>query len=105
DREAAVWIAVAFAVGAYGGAWAVSVIPQEILRLSFGLLMIYVAMRFIVGSDNEAATAAAGLVGMLFAWATFLGLRALGRRHRLRPDLGEHIRDSGERRDQTDYHI
>jgi uncharacterized membrane protein YfcA len=103
DIEAAVAIALAFAAGAYGGAWAVSIIPQELLRLLFGLLMIYVAARFIIESDNEATNAAAGLVAILFAWAGFLGLRALGRRHRARPDLGEHIRS--QQRDGSDYHI
>ena len=105
DIEAAVVIAIAFAVGAYGGAAVVSYIPQEVLRLIFGLLMLYIAMRFIIGSDHEAANAAAGIIGMLAAWAVFLGLRSLGRRHRAMPDLGEHIRGSGQVRDQTDYHI
>jgi uncharacterized protein len=103
EIEAAVVIALAFAAGAYCGAAAAPHVPQELLRLLFGLLMIYVATRFMVGSDNEATNAAAGLVAMLFAWAAFLGLRALGRRHRVRPDLGEHIR--GQQRDQSDYHI
>src|SRR5262245_49464340 len=54
DIEAAVWIALAFVLGAYAGAAAVPVIPQELLRLTFGLLMMYISMRFIVGSDSEA---------------------------------------------------
>jgi len=105
DVEAAFIIAVAFAVGAYGGAAAVSYVPQELLRLLFGLLMVYIAIRFIVGSDNEAANAAAGLVAMLFAWALYLGLRTIGRRHQLRPNLGQTIRDMSQRHDQSDYHI
>jgi uncharacterized membrane protein YfcA len=105
DIEAAVVIALAFAAGAYGGAAAVSYIPQQVLRLVFGLLMLYIAMRFIIGSDREAANAAAGIIAMLLAWAVFLGLRLLGRRHGAQPDLGQHIRGSGQVRDQTDYHI
>jgi uncharacterized membrane protein YfcA len=69
DLEAAFVIAVAFAAGAYAGAWSVAYIPQEALRFLFGLLMIYIAMRFIVESDNEAKNAAAGLVAMLVALA------------------------------------
>jgi uncharacterized membrane protein YfcA len=103
DIEAAVWIALAFVFGAYAGAAAVPFIPQELLRLTFGLLMMYISMRFMVGSDSEAAKAASGLVAMLFAWAAFLGLRALGHRHRMRPELGELIR--GQQRDESDYHI
>jgi uncharacterized membrane protein YfcA len=105
DIDAAIVIAVAFAIGAYGGAWSVAYIPQELLRFLFGLLMIYIAMRFIVESDKEARNAAAGLVAMLIALCVYWGLRKLGRRHRLRPDLGQAIRQMGERRDESDYHI
>jgi uncharacterized membrane protein YfcA len=105
DIDAALIIAVAFAAGAYGGAAAVTYIPQELLRLLFGLLMIYIAMRFIIGSDNEVANAAAGLAAMLLAWAVYLGLRTIGRRHQVRPELGQTIRGASERRDQSDYHI
>ena len=103
DIETAIIVALAFAVGAYGGAAAVAYIPQQVLRLVFGLLMMYIAMRFVIGSDKEAANAAAGLIGVLVAWAAFLGLRALGRRHLIRPDLGRSIQR--QHRDESDYHI
>src|SRR6516165_4296026 len=35
DIDAALIIAVAFAAGAYGGAWSVAYIPQELLRFLF----------------------------------------------------------------------
>jgi uncharacterized membrane protein YfcA len=105
DLEAAVMIAVAFAIGAYGGAAAVTYIPQQALRTVFGFLMLYIAVRFIIGSDREAVNAAYGLIMMAVTWAGFLGLRILGRRHLQRPNLGHHIRGMSERRDETDYHI
>jgi uncharacterized membrane protein YfcA len=71
DLEAAVWIALTSAAGAYGGAAAAPQIPQQVLRMLFGLLVLYISMRFIIGSDKEAANAAAGLVAMLVAWAIF----------------------------------
>ena len=62
DLEAAVWIALAFAAGAYLGAAAVRHIPAELLRLCFGFLMLYIAVRFIVSSNSEVTNASAGLV-------------------------------------------
>src|SRR5579885_2255041 len=98
DVEAAVWIAVSFAVGAYGGAAAVKVIPQEVLRVAFGLLMLYIATRFIVSSKSETVNAAAGLAAVAVGWPTYLGLRRLGRKHLTPPDLGRAIRDSKQQR-------
>jgi uncharacterized membrane protein YfcA len=106
DLEAAVWIAGAFVFGAYAGASVVHRIPDLLLRLLFGLLMIYIAMRFIVASDSEVANAAAGLGAVAVAWVGYLGLRALGRRHLSRPDVGERIRTMRQRgHGDVDYHI
>ena len=106
DLEAALWIALAFALGAYGGAALVDYVNTNVLRLFFGLLMLYVAVRFIVGSDSEVANAAAGLVAAGLAWMLFLGLRALGRRHLSRPNLGERIRTMEQQgRGESDYYI
>jgi hypothetical protein len=107
DLQAAAWIAAAFALGAYGGAYLVvhQVIPQSLLRLIFGLGMMYVAMRFILASNSEAAIAAAGLVAALLGWLTFLGLRLLGRRHLTPPRLGETIRLAQQQRGDPDYSI
>jgi uncharacterized membrane protein YfcA len=105
DLEAAIFIALAFAVGAYAGAAVVPYIHPNALKFTFGLLLLYVAMRFIIGSDSEAISAAAGVAAMLVAFIGHLGLRALGRRHLIAPHLGDHIRAARERRDETDYHI
>jgi len=99
-------IAVAFAAGAYLGAAAVRHIPAELLRLCFGFLMLYIAIRFIVSSNSEVTHAAAGLVAVAVAWVAYLGLRVLGRRHQHRPDLGQHIRTAEEQgRGDADYYI
>jgi uncharacterized membrane protein YfcA len=105
DLEAALWIALAFALGAYGGAAAVAWLPVALLRLIFGFLMLFIAVRFLIGSDNEAMIAAAGIVAMLLAWAAYLWLRTLGRRHCQRPHLGQHIRDQERRHDGSEFHI
>ena len=106
DLDAAIWIAVAFAIGAYLGASAVHYLPARMLRLSFGLMMMYIAMRFLISSDSEVANAEAGLVAFALAWLSYLGLRALGRRHLARPDLGEQIRTARQQgRGGIDYHI
>src|SRR4051794_12482442 len=48
----ALWIAVAFTVGGFVGATlrVHHVLPEQALRIAFGLLMIYVAVRFLVNA-------------------------------------------------------
>src|SRR5262245_61727540 len=43
DLDAALWIALAFAVGAYLSAAMVHQIPQQVMRSAFGFIMIYIA--------------------------------------------------------------
>jgi uncharacterized membrane protein YfcA len=106
--KAAAWIAVAFAVGGFIGArLAVQhYLPESELRLVFGLMMIYIAVRFLMASSSEAARALVGLLAVTVAWVAYLGLRALGRRHRQRPDLGEQIRLTQQQGlGDPEYHI
>ena len=106
DVEAAVWIAAAFAVGAFLGAALLRYVSPDMLRLGLGLLMVYIAMRFIISSSSEAANAAAGLGAALVAWLGYLGLRWLGRRHLVKPDLAQHIRSRNEAgHGGSEYHI
>jgi uncharacterized membrane protein YfcA len=106
DLDAAIWIALAFAIGAYVGASLVPYLPARALRLGFGLMMIYIAMRFLFASDSEVANAVAGLVGVAAAWLCYLGLRGLGRRHLSRPNLGLQIRTMQQQgRGDSDYYI
>ncbi len=108
NLEAALWIAGGFALGGYVGASLVvnGYLPDRPLRLCFGLMMLYIAVRWVIHSDSEAVNAAAGLSATLLAWIGFLALRALGRRHLPQPDLGEHIRRMKEEgRGESDYHI
>ncbi len=106
DIAAAVWIAGFFTVGAYGGASVVRYVNPEWLRLGLGLIMLYIAARFIVDSGSESANAAAGLVAAAVGFIGYLYLRLLGRRHLPRRDLGQHIREShDEGRGNPEYHI
>jgi uncharacterized membrane protein YfcA len=89
-------IAVTFAIGAFLGAGLQARIDVSLLRLLFGLLMLYVAVRLILHSDNEVVNTAAGLLATGFAWLGYLGLRTLGRRHLPPPGLGEQIRRAAE---------
>ena len=106
DLDAAIWIALAFAIGAYFGASIALHLPVRALRLGFGLMMIYIAIRFLFTADSEVANAAAGLAGVTIAWLCYLGLRALGRRHLTLPHLGQEIRVMHQQgRGDIDYHI
>jgi uncharacterized protein len=106
DLVAAVWIASGFTVGAYIGATVVHYLPEQMLRLFFGAVMIYVALRFMLDSSPEAAKAAGGSIAFGFAWLAYFGFRALGRKHTPPPDLGSHIRAKDAAGwGEADYHI
>jgi uncharacterized protein len=106
DLPAALWIAGAFTIGAYASRGLLAHIDVHWFRLIFGVIMIFIAMRFIVGSDSEATAAAAGLTAALLALLGFWALRFLGRRHRLPPNLGEQIQQKqGEGWGERDYQI
>jgi uncharacterized membrane protein YfcA len=102
----AAWIAAAFAVGTFAGAAVQHDVPIGTLRVLFGMVLMYVAVRFVVDADSDTANTAAGLAAAGAAWFGYLGLRLVGRRHLTRPDLGEHIRAMQEQdRGELDYHI
>ncbi len=106
DLTAALWIACAFMIGAYASRSLVNYVPVDWLRLGFGLIMIYVAMRFILNSDSEASSAAAGLTAALLAWLGYFGLKWLGRRHLPPPMLAEQIQQKHEQQPRAgDYQI
>ncbi len=101
--EAALWIAAAFTLGAYLSRGLVEYISEYWFRLAFGLVMIFVAVRFMLAADAEADSAAAGLCAALLAWLAYFGLKLLGRRH-LPPSLGQKIQEHQER-GRSDYQI
>jgi uncharacterized membrane protein YfcA len=106
EWEAALVIAITFIVGAYLGARLAQDLPDATLRLLFGLMLIYVGIRFILHADAAAASALVGVIAVAAAWIGYAALRALGRRHLTAPDLGEQIRTAYPRdRGGMDYYI
>lgn len=91
DLPAALWIAAAFTIGAYASRGLVEYISEYWFRIAFGLLMVFVAVRFMLAADSEAASAGAGLGAALLAWLAYFGLKLLGRRHLPPPSLGQQI--------------
>jgi hypothetical protein len=77
------------------------------LRLTFGLMLIVVATRFILSSDDPATFAAVGLLSLAVAGLAYVGLRLLGRRHLPPPDLGDKIRRAAEQAppSESEYYI
>ena len=108
DIPAAVTIATAFVIGCYGGARLVPLFQNniQILRLLFGLMLLYIAVRFMLAADADVAAAFIGLLTVSLAWAAFLWLRILGRRYRAKPNLGDAIRAVPQAEASgTDYYI
>ena len=100
------WIAAAFVVSSYLSRSYIDLVPELTLRRLFGLLLVYIAIRFMLASDSEAANAAGGLGAAVLAWIAFVFLRRLGRRHLPAPDLGAEIRRmKQEGRGDPDYYI
>lgn len=85
------WIAGGFLFGAFAGGVIAGFIPVPTLRLLFGLALIFVAVRFLMGSSPEVAAALTGLMAVTLAWLAWYGLRLLGRKHIKKPNLGEEI--------------
>ena len=84
----------------------VDYIPDMMFRRLFGLLMMYVALRFLMSSAPEALIAVAGVVAVALGWVAFLFMRALGRRHLVPPSLPDEIRRmQQEGRGDPDYYI
>jgi uncharacterized membrane protein YfcA len=108
NLEAASIIAAAFVVGCYGGAKLVPLFQNniQILRLLFGLMLLYIAVRFLLAADADVAGAFFGLMTVGMAWVGFFWLRLLGRRHRPRPNLADSIRTVQQLETSgTDYYI
>ena len=103
DLITAGWLAIGFTVGGLIGVYFLRYVPVPTLRLLFGLLLIYVAVRFLLNSDNDFAAAALGISAVAGAWLAFLGMRTLGRHYRRPPSLAEAI--DAARPAGSDYHI
>jgi uncharacterized protein len=98
-------VSLAFAVGAYLGARHQSQVDQSTLKLLFGSILLYVAVRTLLDASGEAKAATFALFSLPFAWICFLALRAFGRKQR-RPHLRERIREHPEEPPPSnDYYI
>lgn len=93
DVVAACWIAASFGIGSFLGAYlhTENYLPEHTLRIAFGLMLVYVGVRFLNLSDSEAVRAAAALTAVAAAWVGHVALRALGRRHARPPAVKEKI--------------
>jgi uncharacterized membrane protein YfcA len=105
DLYAAAIIATMFVLGAWFGGWLAEHMHIELLRFLFGLVLVYVAVRFLLASDRDVAAAFLGLAAVTFAWIGYIGLRRLGRRHLPRPNLGDKIRELEQPNRPGDYYI
>lgn len=106
DLQTALVLALAFGFGTYVGAQVQHVLDVHVLRILFGLLLLYVGMRTLMYASPEAVHAVAGLGALVIGWVAYVALRALGRKHLKRPDLGELIRNHAEKRPKPDeYYI
>src|SRR5262245_28373110 len=106
ELEPVLWIAAAFVVSSFVCRHYIDLVPELTLRRVFGLLLMYIAFRFMLASSSEAATAAAGLTAVAGAWVLFVLLRGVGRKHMLQPSLPDAIRRvQQEGRGDPDYYI
>jgi uncharacterized membrane protein YfcA len=105
DLTAALWIAGAFMIGAYASRGLVEFISDYWFRMGFGIIMMFVAVRFMVHAESETTSVAAGLSAALLAWLAYLGLKLIGRQYP-RPDLAQHIQTKREQAPvDRDYQI
>lgn len=88
----ALWLAIGFAAGGWLGAQLRPLIALESLRLLFGLVLLFVALRFLITMDSEVACALIGICTVAAAWISFWVLKRLGRTHLSAPVLADKIR-------------
>lgn len=107
DLLFALFIAGGFAVGTHTGATIQAFLPVSQIRLFFGIVLIYVAVRMIIRSNSDVTSVVAGLIASFLAWLGYLWMRAIGRKHlHPPPTLGEQIRDKArEQSNDIEYYI
>jgi hypothetical protein len=107
DLVAAAFIAATFLIGAYLGAQVSESVPTDDLRMAFGYLLLFVALRFIFGATHPDRSATVGLIAVAAAWVAYLFVHTLGRKYTPAPSLPEKIQAAAERLgdDAHDYMI
>jgi len=88
----AAWIAVGFAIGGYTGAHLRPLFDASLLRLLFGLLLLFVAVRFLITIDSDVQSAVMGLTAVAVAGLMFWRLKRLGHRFRPAAEIADRIR-------------
>jgi uncharacterized membrane protein YfcA len=89
-------LAIAFAVGTTVGAQVQHYLDVSVLKIIFGALLLYVGMRTLLYASPETYHAAAGVAATALGLLAYFWLRALGRKHIPRPNLGDAIRKHAE---------
>jgi uncharacterized membrane protein YfcA len=104
DLQAAAVVAATFLAGAWLGSKLAAHVHLEILRLLFGLVLVYIAVRFLL-ADRYVSSAFLGLAAVALAFVVYVGLRILGKRHLPPPNLGDKIRGLEQPDRPGDYYI
>ncbi len=108
DWSAALTMAAAFAVGAFGGSSlaAKGVVSERALRVGFAVFLLYIAANMLFRAERR-VWAALGTVGVLLAYGvSYAALRALGKRWERTLDLSaEYKKRVEEPAPPPDYEI
>ncbi len=94
DWSAALTMASGFSLGAFGGAWLATrgVVPERAMRTLFAVFLLYIAGNILFRGERR-VWAALGTLGVAAAYgASYLALRALGRRWERALDLPQEYR-------------
>ncbi|MBL8792532.1 MAG: sulfite exporter TauE/SafE family protein [Planctomycetia bacterium] len=106
DLEAACWIAAAFAVGALLGASLVPSLPEPLLRLCLGGLLIAIGWQFVIGFVGTSEGTPGGVSALLLAGTTMLGGLVLARGRVASAAAGTLLpAANGQSAADLDYHI
>ena len=105
DLEAALWIAGAFVIGAYGGSSVVPYLSAGTLRLLFGLPMIGIGIRFLLASLPGIDNLAVAITATLLVGLGWLGSYAVRRRPGLDSDIARHELANQQNTFVLEYHI
>ncbi|MGF1580704.1 MAG: sulfite exporter TauE/SafE family protein [Gemmataceae bacterium] len=81
NLPAAIVVAVGLVVGSYVGGklGTVAWVPKEALRIGFGLLLVYLGVRYVLSTDHEVRDFVTALAAVAAALVLFCVLKLVGR--------------------------